>query len=105
MDGALDELEQKIREAERTIAGVQAKVEEKEEELKHAPANERIYVRQELVALRQELVALRQELPPLRQRLNDLTGASRGRVASAGGTWLRVAAVCMQPCLWLQCPP
>ena len=89
MDGALDELEQKIREAERTIAVVQAKVEEKEEELKHAPANERIYVRQ-------ELVALRQELPPLRQRLNDLTGASRGRVASAGGTWLRVAAVCMQ---------
>ena len=85
-------MQQEIREVKRAIVAVQAQVKEKEEELKQAPANERIYVRQ-------EIGALQQQLPPLLQRLTsltDLTGASRGRVASTVGTWLRVLR-CMQP--------
>ena len=90
------EVQQEIREVKGTIAGVQAKVEAKEEELTRAPDNERIYVRQELAALQQQLAAKEQQLAALRQERLDLTGASRGRVASASGTWLRVAAVGMQ---------
>ena len=95
-DEGLDEVQQEIREVKRTIVDVQAQVKEKEEELKQAPANERMFVQQMLVAKAHELAALQQQLPPLLQRLTDLTGASRGRVALAGGTWLRVAAVGMQ---------
>ena len=72
----VDEVQQEIREVKRAIVAVQAQVKEKEEELKQAPANERMFVQQMLVSKAKELAALQQQLPPLLQRLTDLTGST-----------------------------
>ena len=77
-------MEQEIREAKRAIVDVQAQVKEKEEEeLKQAPATERMFVQQMLAAKAQELAAKAQELAVLQQRLNDLTAAPAGDLSQA----------------------